>query len=53
KCLKFKMGSRYQHTYFKSHQTRYLDHHLLFCCGQHAQIIVLYATSLVALFTLA
>ncbi|CAH8592377.1 unnamed protein product [Schistosoma intercalatum] len=53
KCLEFKMDTRYRHTYIKSHQTCYLDYRLLFCCGQYAHIVVLHATSLAVLFTLA
>ncbi|TNN11013.1 WD repeat-containing protein [Schistosoma japonicum] len=53
KCLEFKMDTRYRHTYIKSHQTHYLDYRLLFCCGQYAHIVVLHATSLAVLFTLA
>ncbi|KAK4468587.1 hypothetical protein MN116_007546 [Schistosoma mekongi] len=53
KCLEFKMDTRYRHTYIKSHQTHYLDYRLLFCCGQYAHIVVLHATSLTVLFTLA
>ncbi|CAH8618303.1 unnamed protein product [Heterobilharzia americana] len=53
KCLEFKMDTRYRHTYIKSHQTCFLDYRVLFCCGQYAHIVVLHATSLTVLFTLA
>ncbi|VDP60817.1 unnamed protein product [Schistosoma curassoni] len=49
--------SIYQYSYPRdfeqSHQTCYLDYRLLFCCGQYAHIVVLHATSLAVLFTLA
>ncbi|CAH8864205.1 unnamed protein product [Trichobilharzia szidati] len=53
KCLEFKMDTRYRHTYIKSHKTCFLDYRLLFCCGQYPHIVVLHATSLTVLFTLA
>ncbi|VDQ09447.1 unnamed protein product [Trichobilharzia regenti] len=47
------MDTRYRHTYIKSHKTCFLDYRLLFCCGQYPHIVVLHATSLTVLFTLA